>query len=111
MGLGAYLWWHINRYKNYVKSLGLPIDRTIHWMNHKTNFTGHDVNLMKKFGTKNWVEYSAAIPTLVIGEPDIIKDIMVKHFDSFPNRFSSIFSDYDFFRFFYFSRFRLIFLG
>lgn len=79
------LWRYFNRYKNSLEKLGIPIDKTIHWMMHKTDFTGHDVKCMKKYG-RIWASYAGPLPEIVVGEPEIIKEIMVKHFDSFSNR-------------------------
>ena len=40
---------------------------------------------LRNYG-KLFVEYDSTVPSIVIAEPDMIKEIMVKQFDSFTNR-------------------------
>ncbi len=40
---------------------------------------------MSKFG-RIWVNTSGSLPEITIAEPDLIKEILVKNFDSFTNR-------------------------
>ncbi len=81
----SYLTFYLNKYRSYVYSLGVPVDCAKLWNFHKTNFRQRDVDLIKKLG-KIWVDYTATVPTIVIAEPNVIKDIMVKHFSAFTNR-------------------------
>ena len=76
---------HVFKYRSYVKSLGLPIDNKVVWFHQTVDFKKRDVDCMKKFG-KIWIDYSTTVPTIVIGDPEVIKEVMVKHFDSFVNR-------------------------
>ena len=83
--LATVLWFYLNQFRNYVYSLGIPIDRKIIWAMHKLNFRKKMVEDLNKFG-KLWVEYNGTTPIINIADPDLIKEVMVKHFDSFTNR-------------------------
>ena len=85
IALSAFTWRYLYRYKAYVYSLGLPVVRNIHWKAHQVNYRQLDQDRVQQFGNV-WVDYSGTIPMIFVAEPDMIKDIMVKHFDSFTNR-------------------------
>ena len=76
---------YLYRYKNYVYSLGIPVDTAVVWNVHKVNFCERDEKSLKKFG-KVWVDYTSTVPEIIVADPDMIKEVMVKHFDSFVNR-------------------------
>ena len=76
---------YMYRYKNYVYSLGIPIDTAVVWNMHKVKFCERDVKNLKKFG-KVWIDYTSTVPEIFVADPDMVKEIMVKHFDSFVNR-------------------------
>ena len=76
---------YLYRYKNYVYSLGIPVDTAIVWNMHKLNFRERDEKNLIQFG-KVWVDYTSTVPEIVVADPDMVKEIMVKHFDSFVNR-------------------------
>ena len=76
---------YLYRYKNYVYSLGIPVDTAVVGNVHKVNFCERDEKSFKKFG-KVWVDYTSTVPEIVVADPDMIKEVMVKHFDSFVNR-------------------------
>ena len=40
---------------------------------------------LKKYG-KIWVDNTYSVPTIMVSDPDLIKEIWVKHFDCFTNR-------------------------
>ena len=40
---------------------------------------------LKKYG-KIWVDNTYSIPMIMVSDPDLIKEIWVKHFDCFTNR-------------------------
>ena len=79
------LWCYCYRFKKYVHNLGIPIDQRIHWRMDQVNFRKLMEDQQKEFG-KVFIEYNSTIPTVVIGDPKLIKEVMVKHFDSFSNR-------------------------
>ena len=79
------LWFHLNRFKSYVHSLGIPIDRRIWWRADKVSFKNLSEEQLRNYG-KLFVEYDSTVPFIVIAEPEMIKEVMVKHFDSFVNR-------------------------
>ena len=79
------LFCYLYRFRSYVYSLGLPVDTSSLWKIHKTDFRIRDEIGIKKFG-RLWVDYTGTVPEIIVAEPDLIKEIMVKHFDSFVNR-------------------------
>ena len=79
------LWFHLNQFRSYVCSLGIPIDRRVWWRTHQVNFRHLMEENLKNYG-KLFVEYDSTVPSIVIAEPDMIKEVMVKQFDSFTNR-------------------------
>ena len=40
---------------------------------------------LNKYG-KIWVDNTYSVPTIMVSDPDLIKEIWVKHFDCFTNR-------------------------
>ena len=42
------------------------------------------LNKFKKFGTKTYGCYSGPIPAIVTIDPELLKSVLVKNFDSFP---------------------------
>eukprot|EP00093_Oithona_nana_P005061 05061.XXX_189702_191147_1 [CDS] Oithona nana genome sequencing. len=79
------LWFHLNRFRSYVYSLGIPVDRRIWWRYQKVSFKQLMEEQVRNYG-KLFVQYDSTVPFIVIAEPDMIKEVMVKHFDSFTNR-------------------------
>ena len=79
------LWVHLYQFKSYVYSLGIPIDRRIWWRADKLSFRNLSEEQLKNYGNL-FVEYNSTVPFIVIAEPEMIKEVMVKHFDSFQNR-------------------------
>ena len=52
---------------------------------YKGNFCERDMKSLKKIG-KVWIDYTSTVPEIFVADPDMVKEIMVKHFDSFANR-------------------------
>ena len=41
---------------------------------------------LKKYGKLLWVDNTYSVPTIMVSDTDLIKEIWVKHFDCFTNR-------------------------
>ena len=78
-------WVYLNRFTSYVKELNLPLVKAIHWKVHQVNFAEWMSDCSKNYG-KLWVDNSTTRPSVYVADPDMIKEIMVKHFDCFSNR-------------------------
>ena len=72
------------RLKSYISSFGVPIDQPPFFAQNFL-FRQHDIKCLQKFGTV-WARLDGAIPTLVVAEPELVKEVMVKKFDKFANR-------------------------
>lgn len=73
------------RLKSYIASFGVPIDNGQSFFAQNFLFRQHDIKCLQKFGTV-WARLDGSIPTLVVGEPDLVKEVMVKKFEKFSNR-------------------------
>nr|APH81393.1 cytochrome P450 CYP3027C1 [Tigriopus kingsejongensis] len=87
------LYWKLTQHRGYIETLGLPIDKPFgifgsspHAL-HKHKL--HEVLLEKsqRLG-KTYVRYEGSQPMLVTIDPDMIKSVMVKNFDSFTDLFA-----------------------
>jgi hypothetical protein len=47
----------------------------------------HYQHTFKKLGTKTFARYAGVIPVLVTKDPELVKSVLVKHFDSFSSTF------------------------
>ena len=68
----------------YISSLGVPVDRVRPWFKQNFNPFERDVTCLQKFGHV-WARMDGFTPVLMVAEPDLIKEIIVKKFDKFPN--------------------------
>ncbi len=50
---------------------------------HKTKHTEH-MDKFKKFNSLTYCKYEGAMPILVSIDPEIVKSVLIKNFDSFP---------------------------
>ena len=73
------------RLRSYIASFGVPIDNGQSFFAQNFLFRQHDIKCLRKFGSV-WARLDGSIPTLVVGEPELIKEVMVKKFEKFSNR-------------------------
>ena len=84
--LCSILWFYLNRYRNYVNSLDLPKRYGPFTLNlHLRDYRKYMEDGLNKYG-KLWVDYIYPTPQIWVADPEIIKEIWVKHFDCFTNR-------------------------
>ena len=72
------------KFSGYIQSLGIPLDHEVPWFKQNFMYYEHDVKCLKKFG-HIWGRYDGVTPVLMVAEPELVKEIMVKKFDKFPN--------------------------
>jgi len=72
------------KFSGYLQSLGIPLDTEVPWLKQNFMYLNHDVKCLNKFGHV-WGRYDGVTPVLMVAEPELIKEIMVKKFDKFPN--------------------------
>jgi len=72
------------RLRAYIQSFGVPIDNQTPFFKQNYVFLKHDVKCLQKYGTV-WARLEGTTPVLVVAEPDLVKEIMVKKFDKFTN--------------------------
>ena len=76
-------------FRGYIETLGIPIDPPFlifgsePYKLHKQD-TMFYLNKFKKFGTKTYGCYTGPTPTIVTIDPELVKSVMIKNFDSFP---------------------------
>ena len=74
--------------RGYLESLGIPIIRPVlcfgspPFLPHKIYLHEFTTNAYKKFG-KTWGRYEGRAPIISTIDPELIKSIMVKNFESF----------------------------
>ena len=79
---------YMMRNRGYLESLGIPIIKPVlifgspPFVPHKIILHEYYHEVFKKFG-KTWARYEGREPTIVTIDPELIKSIMVKNFDSF----------------------------
>jgi cytochrome P450 family 6 len=79
---------YLLRFRGYLETLGIPLVKPILFFGsppfvpHKLMMHEHSQEMHQKLG-KTWAKYEGSEPTIVTIDPDLIKAIMVKHFDSF----------------------------
>ena len=80
--------WHFH-FRGYIETLGIPIDPPFlifgsepHAL-HKQD-TLFYLRKFKEFGSKTYGCYTGPTPTIVTIDPELVKSVMIKNFDSFP---------------------------
>ena len=75
--------------RGYIETLGIPIDPPFlifgsepHSLHNQDMF--FHTNKFKKFGTKTYGCYTGTTPAIVTIDPELLKSVLVKNFDSFP---------------------------
>lgn len=81
------LW--LTRRRGYIETLGIPIDPPFlifgsepHAL-HKQD-TLFYLRKFKEFGSKTYGCYTGPTPTIITIDPELVKSVMIKNFDSFP---------------------------
>lgn len=97
-GLGAFIYW-INRRQDYFKNLGIPYVPSTALLGSfdnvvlgKTGFYDQTVTLYNKPEVKDKPFFGIFVfhkPGLMVTDPELIKSITVRDFNSFPNRYTS----------------------
>ena len=75
------------RLRSYIQSFGVPIDNQTPFFKQNYVFLKHDVKCLQKYGPV-WAKLEGTTPVLVVAEPELVKEILVKKFDKFPNHAS-----------------------
>ena len=79
---------HFTKRRGYLETLGIPIDTPGFWLGsepyawHKYRFDQVQVQKLKKFGL-TYGHYDGVVPTISTNDPELLKSILVKNFDSF----------------------------
>ncbi len=90
------LLWHLTSTRGHLETLGIPIDKPIGLLGSGPidlhNHVIHKViqDKFRKFGTKTYGKYDGIIPTVVTIDPEIIKNVLVKNFESFSDVFPEV---------------------
>ena len=84
----------------YLESLGIPVEKpflcfgTGPFSYHKVNFNDVDMERSKKNGgQKTWGTYEGSQPTINTVDTELIKEIFIKRFDHFHERFDAKLKD------------------
>ena len=70
--------------RSYIQSFGVPIDNQTPFFKQNFVFHEHDIKCLQKLGPV-WARLDGTTPVLVITEPDLVKEVLVKKFDKFPS--------------------------
>nr|APH81392.1 cytochrome P450 CYP3027B1 [Tigriopus kingsejongensis] len=83
--LGARILAHLLKFRGYFEALDVPKVRMWTFNQHKMVFQYFDIECMLQFG-RIWGKYEGITPHLFLAEPKLIKEVLVKKFDSFVDR-------------------------
>ena len=78
-----------SHFRGYIETLGIPIDPPFLIFGsapHALHNAGHMYFLdkFKQFGTKTYGCYVGPTPVIMTIDPELVKSVMIKNFDSFP---------------------------
>ena len=83
------LTWHLTKNRGQLDGLGIPIDKQVGLLGSGPidlhNHVLHKVQLDKfrELGTKTYGRYDGIVPTIVTMDPEVLKSVLVKNFESF----------------------------
>eukprot|EP00094_Tigriopus_californicus_P005336 TCALIF_05145-PA protein Name:"Similar to CYP3A28 Cytochrome P450 3A28 (Bos taurus)" AED:0.61 eAED:0.61 QI:0/-1/0/1/-1/1/1/0/121 len=83
--LGARILAHILKFRGYFELIEVPRVRETTYGLHRVVFPTFDVACMHKYG-RVWGKYEGVTPHVFIVEPELLKDVLVKRFESFVER-------------------------
>ena len=85
MVVGAVITIYVNFFQSYWSRRGIPTPSAFNIRRFVLPIHLHDQEIYRDQGTIVGL-YEGFRPTLLLGEPDLIRDILVKDFDNFPSR-------------------------
>lgn len=83
--LGARILAHLLKFRGYFELIGVPKVKETTYRLHQVVFHDFDVTCMHKYG-RVWGKYEGVAPHVFIVEPELLKDVLVKRFESFVER-------------------------
>ena len=89
----VYFYKSCTKHYGTLEALGIPVAKPFlcfgsgPFCYHKTNMQEFDQQQMKEFGVKTWGRYEGSRPTVLTVDDELIKEVYVKKFDHFQERF------------------------